>query len=153
MQERSCNHCCSGKTISVTCSECVCSLRYPACIAHAPHCYLWPARLYNILPPCHTNGSIFGGEKKLLNLKCVFSFSIRLFFETFLFPRRNEHDMIKKVCIGLHVKHPLFLSYFNETWIFLADFRKYSNIKFHENPSSGSPFVSCGLTDGQTWQS
>jgi len=25
---------------------------------------------------------------------------------------------------------------------------KYSNIKFHENPSSGSPVVPCGQTDG-----
>ena len=28
--------------------ECVCSLRYPACIGHAPYCRLWPAPLYNI---------------------------------------------------------------------------------------------------------
>jgi len=27
-------------------------------------------------------------------------------------------------------------------------FQKYSNFKFHENPSSGSR-VPCGLTDGQ----
>jgi hypothetical protein len=27
---------------------------------------------------------------------------------------------------------------------------KHSNIKFHENPSSGSRVVSCGLVDGQT---
>jgi len=29
-------------------------------------------------------------------------------------------------------------------------FEKYSNIKFHENPSSGSQVVPCGLTDSQT---
>jgi len=29
-------------------------------------------------------------------------------------------------------------------------FEKYSNIKFHENPSSGSRVVSCGQMDGQT---
>jgi len=34
--------------------------------------------------------------------------------------------------IGLHVKCPLFLFDFKETWIFLPDFRKkYSNIKFN----------------------
>jgi len=29
----------------------------------------------------------------------------------------------------------------------------YSNTKFSKNPSSGCPVVSCGWTDGQTWQS
>ena len=56
--------------------------------------------------------------------------------------------------IGLHVKYPPFLTDFNGTWIFSTDFRKYSNIKFQENPSSGSRVVPCGQkggrTDGQT---
>jgi len=29
-------------------------------------------------------------------------------------------------------------------------FEIYSNIKFHENPSSGSRLVPCGRADGQT---
>jgi len=29
-------------------------------------------------------------------------------------------------------------------------FKKYSNIKFHENPSSGSRVVACGRADGPT---
>jgi len=49
--------------------------------------------------------------------------------------------------VGLHVKHPLFLSDFNRTWNFSKYFRIYSNIKFHENPSSGSRVFSCGQTD------
>jgi hypothetical protein len=48
---------------------------------------------------------------------------------------------------GLHVKYPLLLSDFNETLISLTDFEKYSDIKFHENPSSGSRFVPCGRMD------
>ena len=44
---RSCNHSCSGKTMSITQPECVCicSLRYPACNAHATYCHLWPVPL------------------------------------------------------------------------------------------------------------
>jgi hypothetical protein len=39
----------------------------------------------------------------------------------------------------LHVKHLLFLSEFSETSIFLwQTFGKSSDIKFHENPSSGA---------------
>jgi len=29
-------------------------------------------------------------------------------------------------------------------------FEKHTNVKFHENPSSGSRVVPCGQTDGQT---
>ena len=50
----------------------------------------------------------------------------------------------------VHVKYPLFLSDFDETWIFSTNFEKYSNIKFHENPSGGSRVVPCGRTDGRT---
>jgi len=40
------------------------------------------------------------------------------------------------------------LSDFNETLIFWPDFRKkYSTLKFHENPSSGSRVVPRGRTD------
>jgi hypothetical protein len=42
------------------------------------------------------------------------------------------------------------LSYFNETRIFKEIFEKFSNIKFHENPSSGSRGVACGQMDRQT---
>jgi hypothetical protein len=44
--------------------------------------------------------------------------------ETFLILRQNERDMIKKMYIDLHLKYPLFFSNFNETWIFLTDFKK-----------------------------
>ena len=46
---------------------------------------------------------------------------------------------------GIHVKYPLFLSDFNET---RQCIEKHSNIKFHENTSSGSRVVPCGQTDG-----
>ena len=69
--------------------------------------------------------------------------------EKFLMITRNDRNMIK-MYIGLHVKYPLFLSDFNETCIFSTQiFEKSSNIKLHENPSSGSRVVPCEQTDKQ----
>jgi len=52
---------------------------------------------------------------KLWNIKRVLHFSLRCVCvcETLLILRRVERDMIK-ICIGLHVKYPLFLSEFNK---------------------------------------
>jgi len=49
--------------------------------------------------------------------------------------------------VGLYVKCPSFLYYFKEICITSISFRKYSNIKFHEYPSSGTRAVLCGRTD------
>ena len=56
-----------------------------------------------------------------------------------------------KMYIGLHVKYPLFLSDFNENWIFSKILDRYSYIKFHENPSIGSQYVPCEQMDGRTY--
>ena len=47
----------------------------------------------------------------------------------------------------LHVKYPLLSSDFNETWILSKDFRRNSNIKLHQNPSSESRVAPRGQTD------
>ena len=49
----------------------------------------------------------------------------------------------------MNVKYPLFVSDFNETFDVLERFskKKYTNIKFHQNPSSGSLVVAYGRTD------
>jgi hypothetical protein len=92
-------------------------------------------------------------KKNLLNTKCVFWFSLRLLSETFVILRRNERDIIINIYWS-SLMYPLFLSDFNETWVFWTDFRKkYSNTKFHENLSSGSRVVPCGRTEKWTgWQ-
>jgi len=74
---------------------CACSPIYPARIAHAPYCHLWPIWLYRVFPHYLVNGTIF--EKKSLNTKCVFWFSVQLLSETFLILRRTERDMIKNI--------------------------------------------------------
>jgi hypothetical protein len=67
-------------------------------------------QLYHIFPHYLINGKILG--KKLLNVKCVFSFSLQLSPEKFPILRKTKRDMIKKMDIGLHVMYTLFLSDF-----------------------------------------
>jgi len=54
------------------------------------------------------------------------------------------------MCIGLHLKCPLFRSDFNKTSIYLTFFRKKAITKFSENPSIGSRFVSYKRAGGRT---
>jgi len=51
--------------------------------------------------------------------------------------------------IGHHMKHPLFLLDFLMKIVLSGHiFEKYSNTKFHENPSSGTRDVPCRWMDG-----
>ena len=71
------NHCGNGKTMSITYSESVCSLRFPARNAHAPYCPLCSAMLYNIFPHYLINGTIFG--KKVIEHKMCLLISFTAF--------------------------------------------------------------------------
>ena len=51
--------------------------------------------------------------------------------------------------INFHVNYPLFLSYLMKLQLSQQIFEISSNIKFHENPSSGSRVVPCRRTDAQ----
>jgi hypothetical protein len=53
----------------------------------------------------------------------------------------------KYICMGSHVNYPLFLSDFNETWIFWTNFRKVLKYQISCNPSIGSRVVPYGRTD------
>jgi hypothetical protein len=88
------------------------------------------------------NGKIFG--KTLLNMKCVFWFFLQ-FCLNISHPKKTSARYCHKCTyIGLHKKYPLFLYDLN----FLDSFsKKYSNVKFHENPSGGSRVVPRGETD------
>jgi len=44
-----------------------------------------------------------------------FFFSVHRLYEAFLILRRTERHMIENVYVGLHVKHKLFSSDFNNT--------------------------------------
>ena len=56
------------------------------------------------------------------------------------------------MCIGLHVKYPSFLSDFNETLIFLAEFGRILKYQIlRTSPSSGNRVVLCGQKNLRTY--
>jgi len=112
------------------------------------YCHLWPAPHYNIFPHYLINGTIL--EKKLLNTERVFWFSLQLLSETFLILRRNERDMIKKCILVFMWSTLYFCSILMKLAFSRQRFEKSSNIKFHENSSSGTPVVPCGRTVRRT---
>jgi len=95
------------------------------------------------------NGTIFERKKKVLEHKmCVISFSTN-FDWNYLILRRNERDVIKKMYFGLHVKYPIFLSCFNETWFFSSDFLENLQISnfMKIRPVGAEYFHASGRTD------
>ena len=77
---------------------------------------------------------------------CVLIFSATLCVNFFIL-RRIQRGIIINIYTGLRVKYPLFLSGFNETWIFSTDFRKILR------PVGAELFHADARTDEQTWQS
>jgi hypothetical protein len=110
-------------------------------------CHLWPARLYKIFRHYLINSTVFKNlviEHKM----CALIFSIT-FSEIFLILRINERDIIINVHTGFHVKYPLFLQDYIETWIISTDFRKTLKYQIQWNSVLSEP--SCSTwTDGQT---
>jgi len=86
-------------------------------------------------------------KKKLLNIKmCVLIFSTNLSEISFILEELSE--ILLKMYIGLHVKCPVFLSDFHETWIFSTIFSKNIQISnFMKICSVGGRVVACGQTD------
>ena len=127
-------------------SVCICSLRYRACKAHAIlYCQLWPLRDSQHFSTSSHKRHDFR-KITLLNIKYVLWYSH--LSEIFLISRRIGWDIIINVHKSL-CRVPLFLSDFNETWIFLTDLLKLL-VKCHQNQSSGSRVVSCRRTYRRT---
>jgi hypothetical protein len=59
------------------------------------YCHLWPVRLYHIFPHYRINNMTFG--KMLVNMKCVFWFSLQLLSENFLNLRRIQRGIFINV--------------------------------------------------------
>ena len=124
---------------------CICTLRYPAGKAHAPCCHLWPVRLYNIFAHYLPNGTIFK-KKMLLNIKCVLIF-YTMFVWNISHSKKNEARYDQN-CVGLHV--PNIFSDLMKIEFSPRAFKKYSSIKFHEDPPAESRVDQCGQTGGRT---
>jgi len=112
-------------------------IRYPTFNSYAPYCHLWTAQLYDIVPHFLINSTSLGGE--IMDRKYVFWFSVQLLSETFLNIGRLDQDIIKNVYLS-SCTIPVFLSKFNETWIFSTDLKKKCS-NFHETPSCGNQAV------------
>ena len=140
-----CNHCCSGKAIRITYSECVC---VAIGVQHAMHMHhivvcVWPAPWYFSMLSLKWHNL---KKKKLLNIKCVF-----VFVTTSVRNVCHYNKNWLKIYIGLYVTYLLFSSDFNETWIFLIDFWKM--LKYQILWKSFQWELSCFHVDKQTWQS
>jgi len=125
---------------------CVFSLSYPACNALSTFCRLWPAPLCNIFLHYLINGTIFENKNSYWTQNLCFDSSTNL-SKTFLIPRKNERDVIKKVYRSA-LKYPLFLSDFNENWIFSTFLRKILKYQISLKHVQWEP--STTQTDGRT---
>ena len=105
---RSCNHCWSGNTMSITHSECVCSLGNRACKTHAAYCHLWPVWFYSILTHYLINGTIFGEERVTQHDLCVLIVCTNAVWNV----SHSKKDWMR-YGQKWNVKYPLFLSDFN----------------------------------------
>jgi len=123
----------------------VCLVSYAACNARGTYCHLWAAPLYTIFPHYLINGTI---KKKILNTNRT-GFPLQLLSETFLFPRWTERGMIK-MSSGIHLKYPLFLPDFIETWPYATVFRKILKYKISGKFVQWEPSYSM-WTDGRTY--
>jgi len=138
------NHCyCGEKNKYYIFWVCVCSLSYPTCIVYA---------LYYIVICDHIfshyliSSTVFG--KKLLDIKCALWFSLPILSASCLTIRRTERDIITSV-YGSSRKYLLFLSDFNETWLFSIIFKKYSNV-MQIHPVGAELFHADGKTNWLT---
>jgi len=116
---------------------------------HASLCHLWPVWFYNIFPHYLIKGTNWG-EKSYWTCNVCFDFLCNFCLEHFSFSEEMS-EIWSKMCIGLHVKYPLFLTDFRNLEFSGQIFEKYlKSIKFNENSSSGSRVVPCGRTYVQT---
>jgi hypothetical protein len=145
---RYCNHCYRGMQWALhKINVCICSLSYPANIAHAPYCHLWPAPIYKIFPHYLINVTSF--EKKSYWVQHAwFDFLYNVCLKHFSFSEEMR-EIWSKMYIDFYVNYPLFLSDFNDICVFSTD--NQTILKYQISRKSIQWKPSCFMrTDGQT---
>jgi len=142
IQASSLNHFCTRKVKIITYSECVFVALFIQHAMHMQNIILSPVT-YPALPYFfRLSHKRHDFREKSHWTKHVFWFSIQLLSETFLILGRIQRDMIE-MCIGLHVKYPIFLSDFNKNRIFLRDFQKITKYQILRKSLQWKP--SCSM--------
>ena len=125
----------------------ICSLRYLACNAHMPFCYLWSAPLYDIFPNYFKNVTIFEWPYRTRNV--CFDFLYKFCYSISHSKKKWTRYDQKRILVFMEsalYSCPILMKLEYSRQIL----EKSSNTKFHENPSSGSRVFPCGRTEGRT---
>jgi hypothetical protein len=88
-------------------------------------------------------------RKKILNMSMDFPYNFR---PKHSFLRTNQRDNIVNLQ-GLNVEYPLSCHILIKNDLSRQISEKYTNTKFHENPSNGSRVIPCARADRQTRRS
>jgi hypothetical protein len=125
-------------------SVCVCRLRYPACNAHAPYYHVVCPALQYFSTLSHKRHDL---RKKVIENKIfVSSFSVTFVWNIF-YSRKKWARYDRKCMLVFMYSNRYFWPILIKLEFSRQIFGKSSNIKFHENPSSGSRVVPYGRTD------
>jgi hypothetical protein len=130
----SCNHWCSGKTVSITYSECgfvALSIKHAMCM---PNSHLWPVWLYYIF---HIISWRHDLKKKVLEVCFDFVYNFHLKHCS----QQCTLVFMYSTCYCCQILMELELSW--------QSFEKYPNSKFNENQSSGNwviPYKKTGMS-------
>ena len=93
-----------------------------------------------------TNGTIFEKKKNYWTQNVCFDFLYNFCLKNFSFWEEMS-ELCDKNVYRYSRKLPFILVRFSWNLNFFTEFKKSSNTKFHENPSSGSRVFPCGRTD------
>ena len=120
---RSCNHCYSGKAMCHVFWVCVfVVIQHAMSMRHFVNCGLPRSTIYFFFPHYLINDTILE-RKKIAEHKMCVVVSSTTFVRNVSRSKKNLVIIRSKTTSG-YVKYPLFLSDFNETWIFSIVFRK-----------------------------